>query len=142
MNIAIFIYLPPFIDLAKYEEYILLGMYGEIHSVAELSYSFPWEFLYRTFIFLRCHRLNSLRPFVKLDGIGSLWKDVILNSCSRKCDQKVLIDEKSSSIICLNCALSFLGPREPVVLPSVGLSVRPVCKKNLDHIQAYMPYES
>ena len=94
LNIAIFIYLPPFIDKAKHEEYIPLGMYGEIHSVAELSYSFPWEFLYRTFIFLRCHRLNSLRPFVKLDGIGSLWKDVILNRCSRECDQKVLIDEK------------------------------------------------
>ena len=72
-------------NIAKYEEYIPLGMYGEIHSVAELSYSFPWEFLYRTFIFLRCHRLNSLRPFVKLDGIGSLWKDVILNSCFSHC---------------------------------------------------------
>ena len=39
----------------------------------------------------------------------------------------------------------FLGPRGPLVLPSVGPSVpsRPSRKKNLDHyIQAYMPYES
>ena len=47
---AIFIYFPPFIDYAKYEEYTLLGMYRELHSGAELSYSFPWEFLYRTFM--------------------------------------------------------------------------------------------
>ena len=47
---AIFIYFPPFIDYAKYEEYTLLGMYGELLSGAELSYQFPWEFLYRTFI--------------------------------------------------------------------------------------------
>ena len=43
---------------------------------------------------------------------------------------------------------NFLGPRGPLVLPSVGPSVpsrpsRPSRKKNLDHyIQAYMPYES
>ena len=37
---------------------------------------------------------------------------------------------------------TFLGPRGPLVLPSVGSFV-PSRKKNLDHyIQAYMPYES
>ena len=37
----------------------------------------------------------------------------------------------------------FLGPRGPLVLPSVGPSVRPSARKIwITYIQAYMPYES
>ena len=36
----------------------------------------------------------------------------------------------------------FLGPRGPLVLPSVGPFVRPARKIWITYIQAYMPYES
>ena len=44
-------------------------------------------------------------------------------------------------------AILFLGPRGPLVLPSVGPSVRPSVRPSarkiwITYIQAYMPYES
>ena len=45
--------------------------------------------------------------------------------------------EKISRFATIRASMSFLGPRGPLVLPSVGLFVRPVHpsrKKNLDHL--------
>ena len=37
---------------------------------------------------------------------------------------------------------AFLGPRGPLVLPSVGSFVRPARKIWITYLQAFMPYES